>query len=175
MLLEAFILHAARRVRRRAPTPVAADDAEILGAGPRERADVIEQVARLEREADRLSWQRLEGQKDSRPEPAAGQGRMVPLYRKVEPGERRVEGLLERINCTAKGIALDVSVEDTIERFAAPSLIGVAFISHREDLRGGIACGPRTPPDRVYVTWRQDDSPGGVRRVVAVEFLPKPR
>ena len=175
MLLEAFILMrrgeytAARQLLSPLTTPK-------YSAQVRENAsDVMNQVARLEREA--IAYRAaLEGQKGiPGPEPAAGQGRMVPLYRKVEPGERRAQGLLERIDCTAKGIALDVSVEDRIERFAAPSLIGVAFISHREDLRGDIECGPRTPPDRVYVTWREDGSSGGAKRVVAVEFLPKPR
>jgi Tfp pilus assembly protein PilF len=134
---------------------------------------VMDQVARLEREA--IAYQAaLEGQRET-PEPAASQGRQVPLYRRVEPGEHRVQGLLERIECTDTGIALQVNVEGAIERFAAPAMNGVTFISHREDLRGGVECAPRTPPDRVYVTWREDDRPGATRRVVAVEFLPKPR
>jgi predicted nucleic acid-binding protein len=136
-------------------------------------AAVVEQVTRLEREAAAYRAG-LEGQRDTQ---AAGaeKSRLVPLYRRVEPGERRVQGLLERIDCTATGIVLQVNVEGTIERFAAPTMNGVTFISHREDLRGGLECAVRTPPDRVYVTWREDDPPAGARRVVAVEFLPKPR
>ena len=135
---------------------------------------VIEQVARLEREAaDYVA--RLEGRR-SATGPAGSQGILVPLYRKVEPGEHRVEGLLERIDCRSTGIVVHVGVGGTPERFRAPTLEAVAFISHRDDLRGGIACGPRTPPDRVYITWRQGDSPeDNTRRVVAVEFLPLPR
>ena len=173
MLLEAFILMrrgefvAARQILTPLTTP-------RYSAQVRENAsDVMEQVTRLEREA--IAYRAaLEGQREI-PEPGAGQGRLVPLYRRIGPGEHRVQGLLERIDCTDTGIALQVNVEGTIERFAAPSMRGVAFISHREDLRGGVDCSPRTPPDRVYVTWREDDSPGGARRVVAVEFLPKPR
>ena len=173
MLLEAFILMrrgeyvAARQMLTPLTTP-------RYSAQVRENASaVLEQVARLEHEA--IAYRAaLEGQREI-PEPAAGQGRLVPLYRKVGPGESRVQGLLERIDCTNPGIVLHVNVEGTIERFAAPSMTGVAFISHREDLRGGIDCSPRAPPDRVYVTWREDDSPGRARRVVAVEFLPKPR
>ncbi len=173
MLLEAFILMrrgeyvAARQMLTPLTTP-------RYSAQVRENASaVLEQVARLEHEA--IAYRAaLEGQR-AIPEPAAGQGRLVPLYRRVQPGEHRVQGLLERIDCTDPGIVLHVNVEGTIERFAAPSMTGVAFISHREDLRGGIDCSPRTPPDRVYVTWREDDSPGRTRRVVAVEFLPKPR
>jgi hypothetical protein len=51
----------------------------------------------------------------------------------------------------------------------------VDFISYREDLIGVISCTPRTPPDRVYLTWRSPDDPKALRRVVAVEFLPQPQ
>ena len=46
----------------------------------------------------------------------------------------------------------------TTERFVAASLNALAFISHRDDLRSTIACTIRTPPDRVYVTWRETDA-----------------
>ncbi len=175
MLLEAFILMrrgefvAARQLLT--PLTTARYSTQIR----ENAAAVMDQVTRLEREA--IAYRAaLEGQKEApEPEPGAGRGRLVPLYRRVEPGERRVQGLLERMDCTAAGIVLQVNVEGRIERFAAPSMSGVTFISHREDLRGGLECAPRTPPDRVYVTWREDDSPTGARRVVAVEFLPKPR
>ena len=101
--------------------------------------------------------------------------REAPVYRRLEPGEHRVEGLLERIDCTAKEVVLEVNVAGTTERFVAESLNAVAFISHRDDLRGMIACSPRTPPDRVYVTWRPADSAVKPRQVIAVEFLPLPR
>ena len=173
ILLEAFILM--RRgeyiASRQLLTPLTAPR---YSQQVRENAsNVIDQVTRLEREAAAYRAG-LEGQKETQ-EPAAGQSRLVPLYRRIEPGEQRIQGLLERIDCTAAGIVLQVSVDGTIERFAAPAMSGVAFISHREDLRGGLDCAARTPPDRVYVTWREDEPPGGTRRVVAVEFLPKPR
>ena len=133
---------------------------------------VIDQVTRLETEAAAYVA-RLQGQPP--PEPGTSPGRRVPLYRRIGPGEQRTEGLLERIDCRAAGIVLHVVVDGRSERFEAPSMDGVTFISHREDLRGGIECAPRTPPDRVYVTWREPESPDGVRRVVAVEFLPLPR
>jgi tetratricopeptide (TPR) repeat protein len=133
---------------------------------------VIDQVGRLEREAAAF-LARLEGQPP--PAPPASPGRLVPLYRRIGPGEQRSEGLLERIECTDAGIVLHVLIDGRTERFGAPSMSGVAFISHREDLRGAIDCSARTPPDRVYVTWRQADTPDSGRRVVAVEFLPLPR
>ena len=63
----------------------------------------------------------------------------------------------------------------TTERFVAESLNSLAFISHRDDLRSMIACTLRTPPDRVYVTWRPADPPSSLRLAIAVEFLPLPR
>ena len=135
--------------------------------------EVLEQVALLERETEEFVA-RLEGQKLEAAGPA-GQRRGAPVYRKLEPGESRVEGLLERINCAAKEIAIEVNVAGTTERFVAESLNAVAFISHRDDLRSMIACTIRTPPDRVYVTWRQTDPPSRPRQVIAVEFLPAPR
>ena len=51
----------------------------------------------------------------------------------------------------------------------------VLFISHRSDLRGAIPCTSRTPPDRVYLTWRQVDPAPNRRTAIAVEFLPDQR
>jgi len=45
----------------------------------------------------------------------------------------------------------------------------VEFISYRSDFTGAVACGPRTPPDRVYLTTRA----GNPATVVAIEFLPR--
>jgi hypothetical protein len=172
ILLEAFLL-------MRRGEFVAARHLVAALTGPRYSRDVrdnahavIDQVTRLEREAAAYVA-RLEGQPPS--EPAASQRRLVPLYRRIGPGEQRVEGVLERIDCGTGGIVLHVVVGGRTERFEAPSMSGVTFISHREDLRGAIECAPRTPPDRVYLTWREPDPPGSARRVVAVEFLPLTR
>ena len=141
---------------------------------------ILDQVALLEQNAaDYLA--KLEGQRSTTP-PAVGssqgrssQERRRTVYRTVEPGEERVEGLLERINCTTAGIDLQINVAGTTEHFVAPSMNSVLFISHRSDLRGAIPCAPRTPPDRVYLTWRQIDPAPNPRTVIAVEFLPDQR
>jgi tetratricopeptide (TPR) repeat protein len=143
-------------------------------AGIRASAEeVMEQIAVLERQAEefgaRLEGQKLETARTGRPR------REAPVYRPLQPGESRVEGLLERINCAAKEIVIEVNVAGTTERFVAESLNSLAFISHRDDLRSMIACTLRTPPDRVYVTWRLADPPSRLRQVIAVEFLPLPR
>ena len=142
--------------------------------------EVLDQIALLERNAaDYLA--KLEGQRSTTSSPGgssqgrSSQERRRTVYRTVEPGEERVEGLLERINCTSAGIDLAVNVAGTTEHFVASSMNGVLFISHRSDLRGAIACTSRTPPDRVYLTWRQIDPPPKPRTVIAVEFLPDQR
>ena len=147
------------------------------GSSPAVRSNaqaILDQVALLERNAaDYVA--RLEGQRLATP-PTGGrsQGRRT-VYRTVEPGEERVEGLLERINCRSAGIELEINVASTTEHFVAPSMNSVLFISHRSDRQGAIACGSRTPPDRVYLTWRQIDPAPSPRTVIAVEFLPDPR
>ena len=130
--------------------------------------DILAQIERLEQQtADYVA--KLEGREAAANRP---QGRSVPAFRKLEPGERRTEGFLERIDCSEKSVVFEVSVGGAAEWFAAPSLGSVSLISHRDDLRGSVACGRRATPDRVYVTWKPADAPGGMRRAIAVEFLP---
>jgi tetratricopeptide (TPR) repeat protein len=93
--------------------------------------------------------------------------RLTTTFRKPGEGERRVEGMLERIDCSAGGIVLEVRSGDRVDRYASPAA-GIEFISYRQELAGAITCGARTPPDRIYVTLRGEGSNG---RIVAVEFL----
>ena len=98
-----------------------------------------------------------------------------PIFRVVEAGERRSEGMLERIVCSARGATLELRSEGSLLKFEIPRLDAVDFISYRASLKGAVNCGARTPPDHVYVTWRETAGlPDGVKgRTVAVEFLPK--
>jgi hypothetical protein len=105
--------------------------------------------------------------------PAGGTVQWV--FRDVRPGEERVEGRLERIECARSGaITLFVRVANNVQRFAAPAFSDVDFIVYSEQGGGSIGCGDRTPPDPVYVTWRPLEKPpaGIAGRPVAVEFLP---
>lgn len=107
-----------------------------------------------------------------RPRPAGGVSRTVPSYRVVQAGEQRLEGVLERIDCSAAGRAVfhvraagaDVQLEGSMPE--------VQFITYRDDLTGGVRCGPRDPM-RIYVTWREPSGSARERTVVAVEFLPR--
>lgn len=91
------------------------------------------------------------------------------VFRSVGAGERRVKGTLQRIDCSRKRVEFVVDIGDRVAHFLAAKMDQVEFISYRTDLQGSVACGARTSPDPVYVTWRAGELDG---TVVAIEFLP---
>jgi len=95
-----------------------------------------------------------------------------PAFRPLQPGEQRLDGLLERIDCPAgKPAVFHVrTATESIELEAA--MREVQFVTFRDDLNGGVTCGPRTAM-RVYATWRDGTSSRHEKVVVAVEFLPR--
>ena len=93
----------------------------------------------------------------------------LAVFRRLREGEKRTEGVLERIDCSGPGVAFHVRVGDVILRFSAPDLGRVDFVSLRPDLQGPVTCGKRNSPEKVYVTWRADSGSDG--RAVAIEFL----
>jgi Flp pilus assembly protein TadD len=106
-------------------------------------------------------------------------GTFTPLGRKLLEGERRIEGMLEAIECPASGIVLVLRGAAGSRRFGASSFDKVQFITYRDDLKGSLACGPQAAGLQVYLTYRQPgagEAPlaaGLEGVVVAVEFLPK--
>ena len=99
------------------------------------------------------------------------------VFRELKPGEQRLEGVLERIECAGTGaITLLVRAGGDLKRFTAPRFSDVDFFTYRELQGGGsdsIKCGDQKPA-AVYVTWLPPaTAAGGVAgRAVAVEFLP---
>jgi hypothetical protein len=92
------------------------------------------------------------------------------IYRQIKAGEQRVEGLLRRIECPpGRPVAFVLEVMKKPERYAAPTLASVEFVAHTPTFRGPVTCGGKTPPERVYLTWK---TVAGAPRVIAVEFLP---
>jgi hypothetical protein len=93
------------------------------------------------------------------------------VYREVKPGEERVEGLLQRVDCPAgRPVTFIMKVNGSVARYQAPRLDAVDYIAHTPSFRGPMSCGGRMPGDPVYLTWK---TVGGAPRVIAVEFLPK--
>jgi len=92
-----------------------------------------------------------------------------PVFREVGAGEQRVEGRLQRIDCSPNRIEFIVDVGDRVAHFLSTGLDKVEFITYRSDLEGAVECGARNPTDPVYVTWRAGELDG---TVVAIEFVP---
>ncbi len=94
-----------------------------------------------------------------------------PVYRTQGPGEQRLEGVLERIECSSAGAVFHLQSAGGIVRFTG-RMQDVDFITYRDDFKGAISCGPMKESMRVYVTWRPGTGPD-TRVVVAIEVLPK--
>lgn len=92
------------------------------------------------------------------------------VYRALKAGEQRVEARLRRIECPpGRPVTFVLQMADgKPAKYSAPALGSVEYIAHTPGFRGPVSCGGRTPPDRVFLTWRT----AGPGDVVAVEFLP---
>ena len=103
---------------------------------------------------------------------AKADGDTRPVFRTLQPGERRDEGLLRRIACPGRGpVTFVVKQKDAVVQYTAPQLGSVDFIVYRKDFRGPVSCEGFGAVMPVYVTWKPD---GKSRRAIAIEFLPKP-
>jgi hypothetical protein len=102
--------------------------------------------------------------------PSPDAERFQPLYRVVESGEVRVEGVLQRIDCNGESVVMTLHTSEGQSTFSAAGLDKVDFITYRNDLTGAITCGPLKDPARVYLTWKMS---AGRQAVVAIEFLPR--
>jgi hypothetical protein len=109
-----------------------------------------------------------------KPRDTTGQGRVIPIFRTVQAGEQRIEGVLERIDCPGGApVRFMVREASGLTPIEVARMADVDFISYRADLTGGVQCGPLKEPMRVYVTVREGPAPAREKTVVAVEFLPK--
>jgi hypothetical protein len=98
-------------------------------------------------------------------------GKAKPVYRETKPGETRVEGLLQRVECPpGKPVRFTLRVKDKPERYEAARLADVDFAAYTPEFKGPFTCGGRGAGDRVFLTWKAS---GTTRTVVAVEFLRK--
>ena len=103
----------------------------------------------------------------------AGDRASGPLLRAVQPGEQRVLGTLDAIDCVNGTIVLRVTTNGRTLSLGAKQFADVEFISFRSSTPGEINCGPQKSRDRVYATYRPDAAAGGIDGVaVAIELLP---
>jgi tetratricopeptide (TPR) repeat protein len=110
----------------------------------------------------------------SKTPPAAEPGATRLLLRPLQPGEVRVEGVLERIECVrGAGIFFHLKTTDGIVTATAAQFGDVDFITYRADLQGSVECGTLKEPANVYLTWRPGSGKPPAKLAVAIEFLPK--
>jgi hypothetical protein len=132
-------------------------------------------LADMARNADRNAATEAPARSDAPASAAGGSsaesaGAFRPDFRTVGEGEERLEGVLERIDCSKAGVTLHVRNGDGLVPLTSPDIKNVEFITYRQDLMGTVTCGPVKGAPKVYATWRAE---GGGKRVVSVEFLPK--
>ncbi|MEO8521685.1 MAG: DUF1570 domain-containing protein [Acidobacteriota bacterium] len=95
-----------------------------------------------------------------------------PDFRELRPGEQRLEGTLQRIDCRGAAAVFNVRTAEGPIQLISDRMDAVEFITYRGDLKGQVTCGPLPGPIHVYATWRP--AKGGASRIaVAVEFLPQ--
>jgi len=103
----------------------------------------------------------------------AGQQRIVPALRPMQPGENRVFGKLTAIQCAATGVVVVVRTPDGATlRAHATKFSQIDLITYRNDLRGDVQCGARAAADPVLVTFTPDADSTNSGTAVAVEFVP---
>ena len=95
------------------------------------------------------------------------------LLRVVQPGEQRVLGTLDAIDCVNGTIVLRVTSNGRTLSLTARQFADVEFVSFRSSAPGSVSCGPQKPGSRVYATYRPGTAAGGIDGVaVAIELLP---
>jgi Flp pilus assembly protein TadD len=105
----------------------------------------------------------------------------TPGFKLREPGafEERAFGLLTLLECGRDQVRFHVKTGDRTVVATAARITDVELTSFTNASDFAVACGTRTPPDTVYMTWRiaeQQRRLGTaviVGEAVAVEFLPR--
>ena len=96
------------------------------------------------------------------------------FLRKPQNGEQRIQGFLNRIECTTGSILFSVETGGQLLTLHATRLERVRFVSYTPGIRGELSCGTRRPPNNVVVTYKptrelRNRTDG---EVVVVEFVP---
>jgi hypothetical protein len=97
-----------------------------------------------------------------------------PVFRELQAGEERFEGVVERIECLRGGGGVfHLKAGGVAVAVTSPKMDDVDHITYRDDLRGKVECGPLKQPLAVYLTWRPATDKSGAKIAVAIEYLPK--
>jgi predicted Zn-dependent protease len=102
--------------------------------------------------------------------------RSGPLFRILRADETRALGMLKTVECEGGRVVLHVDTENESLRLSAVSLSAVEFVSYPAGDRTTAACGPVSPPSRVFATYVESDAvmqaTGIDGRATAIELLP---
>ncbi len=100
--------------------------------------------------------------------------RMILDLRDAGPGETKVLGTFQEVECAAGAVALVIQADGRTLRATARQLNEVEFITFRSDTPGAVNCGRLPRPLRAVLTYRPNASPtpqsSGV--AVAIELVP---
>lgn len=105
---------------------------------------------------------------DPQPPPVAKNQGLILQLRNVQPGEQRIQGTIQGIECTRSGVVVVIATPQGATRASAPSLASIMFVTFRSQTGGAISCGAQVPAPALLTT-RQE----GTRTIaVALELLP---
>lgn len=96
--------------------------------------------------------------------------------RAVQPGEKRAQGVLVKIDCDAKGIVFTIRVDGGLIKLYTAKFDDMDITTYTTDVSGEITCGPLKQERVVVFTYRPTAAAGRARydgTAVALEFMPK--
>lgn len=90
-------------------------------------------------------------------------------------GEKRLQAVLVRVDCDAKGIVFTLREGENLLKLHATDFKELDISTYSTDVSGEIACGPRKVESSVVVTFRaaKDAAAKVAGELVALEFVPK--
>jgi tetratricopeptide (TPR) repeat protein len=129
---------------------------------------IEEQLQRL-RAATKSQEEQQNGDSMSSKEPS-----LEMFLRKPQKGEQRVQGILDRVDCTPGTILFFVEATGHRLTLHASRLERVRFVTYTEGVGREMTCGQRQPPNSVIVTYlpAKDPRMRSDGEMVAVEFVP---
>jgi tetratricopeptide (TPR) repeat protein len=99
---------------------------------------------------------------------------LAEALRKPLAGETRVQGLLTKIECSAKGLVFYIKLNDHVLKLQSDSFNSLHIMAYTQEAGGEIGCGPRKPESAVVITYRP--AAGGKSKtdgaMTAMEFVP---
>jgi len=95
--------------------------------------------------------------------------------RKPAEGEKQIQGLLVRVECSAKTITFVIQAGEKVLRLQAAKFEDVEIVAFTNDAGGEITCGSRKPPDTIVICYvpAADARSKVDGKILSLEFVPK--